>query len=296
MSMRRFGFWFLAVWLAMTMALQVFSRWTVHPLSGGETAWVGMMLFVLGSGAVVLHRLLPKEHAVFWEYLRIGVLLWVVCWLFEPFFTSRLIGGADARWYGYVMADALEQARAGVWPVFVGQGEFMFNGAIHPFRTAPYYTNAGILLDLATFRVLSPLAVQHLLVLATATVAALVSYGCLVALLPHRRWLACGLALLYVSTPATLAYIYIFEMYMTFTTLAWMPLIIYGNIRLFQKNDAIGWIAVVAGLALVWYGHAPVGSWATMFTVGVQGLRLLARDRDLSSVRGGGWRRRVLRA
>ncbi|MEN9678111.1 MAG: hypothetical protein RIS76_4007, partial [Verrucomicrobiota bacterium] len=35
-------------------------------------------------------------------------------WIYYPLFTSQQSGGLDARWYGYVMVDALEQARAGL--------------------------------------------------------------------------------------------------------------------------------------------------------------------------------------
>ena len=287
MEARRLGILFTVGWLALAAAGHEISRATLHPLGWGEAVWAGFVLVAVVGALVMVRRFLPEGQTAWWEYARLGTLIYAACWLFGPLASSRLIGGVDARWYGYVMIDALEQARTGVWPVFVGQGEFMFNGAIHPYRTAPYYINSGIVLDLATCRILTPLMVQHLVVLITTITAALVSYACLVSLLPRLRWLACGLALLYVSAPTFGEYIYGYEMYMTFTTLAWMPLVAYGNVRLFRNNDAVGWCAVVAGLALVWYGHAPVGSWATMFTADAQGLRLLARDDDVSSWRRG---------
>ena len=73
-------------------------------------------------------------------------------WLYRPFLDAGFFGGVDARSYGYTMIDVLRQARAGVFPVLVGQTEFMFNGTIHPIRTAPYHHYLGILLDRITCR------------------------------------------------------------------------------------------------------------------------------------------------
>ena len=122
----------------------------------------------------------------------------------------------------------------------------------------PYYTNLGIALDFVTLHVLSPLAIQHLVVLTTAMLAAAVSYICLALLLPGRRWVAWGLAGIYVSGPAMTIYIFASDMYMTFCAFAWLPLAIYGNVRLIRQDDLAGWVCVAVGLALVWHCHAPV--------------------------------------
>ncbi|MBC7365480.1 MAG: hypothetical protein H7343_01500 [Undibacterium sp.] len=120
----------------------------------------------------------------------------------------------------------------------------------------------------------------------TAVLGALMCYGCMVALEPKRRWLAWVMALAYVSGPAVAGTIYAQEMNMTFMAFGWLPLVVYGNIRLVRQNDAAGWVALVVGLAVVWTCHAPVGAWSSILSAGIQGMRLCARDFDLVS-----WRR-----
>ena len=281
----------LACWLVGTLVLGILSRWTIHPLTGREWGLMGFDLLLVVVVLAALRRLLQPGVGVWgaWaEYLRLGSLAWFAGSLFEPFFTSQQLGGLDASWYGYVMADALEQSRAGVFPVLIGQGEYMYNGAIHPYLTAPYFTNCGILLDWLTGRAFSPLAIQHLVVITTVLLAAVVSYTCAALLLPRRRWIAWALAALYVSAPIFGPYVTESEMYMTFTSFAWLPLVVYGNIRIIRQGDRAGWICVAVGLALVWFCHAPVASWTSFFTAGVQGLRLVVRGFDRGSWRSAG--------
>ncbi len=288
---RRFAGWHyvIAAWMLVAAGVWLVSRLFSHPLSLRETAYLGAASLGLNLIFRTLRRALSPDGDNAQEGLRLLTLLFSVGWLFYFFFTSRLLGGTDARWYGYVMTDALEQARAGVFPVFVGQSEYMYNGAIHPYRTAPYYHLVGIGIDLLTGRTLAPLAVQHLVVILTAMLAAITSYVCLVLLSPGRRWMAWALALLYVSGPAVAVYIYASEMYMTFTTFAWLPLLLYGNVRLIRQDDRAGWMCVAAALGLIWCCHAPVSIWASIFTVGIQALRLLTRDYEFAS-----WRRAMV--
>ncbi len=283
--------YFAKAWLLVTLAVWIGSLWFSPALTIAEAAYLGTMSVGLGTIFRTLRRALAPNDKSWQEYVRILSILFGAGWLFSPFFTSRMLGGLDARWYGYVMADALQQARAGIFPVFVGQGEFMYNGAVHPYRTAPYFANFGIVIDFMTGRVLTALAVQHLIVILTAMMAGLVSYICFSLLAPGRRWIAWALALLYVSGPVTALYMYASEMYMTFTALAWLPLVLYGNVRLIRRNDDAGWLSVGVGLGLVWLCHAPVGLWASFVTAGVQGLRLLTLNFDAASWRkaaGGG--------
>ena len=95
----------------------ILSRWTIHPLTGREWTQLGfdLLLGVVVLGA--LRRLLhpgPGAWGVWVEYFRLGSLAGFAGSLFEPFVTSHLIGGHEARWYGYAMADALEQSRVGL--------------------------------------------------------------------------------------------------------------------------------------------------------------------------------------
>ncbi len=275
---------------ARAVPLLALAAWAVgargtHGLTAGELAYLGAAALAVGAGFHLLREALESREDDGFEAVRLALLGCGAGWVFRPFLTPQMVGGLDAHWYGHIMIDALQQARAGVWPVFVGQGELMFNGAVHPFRTAPYHHHFGIALDLLTARALTPLAVQHLTVIVTAVIGSLTCYASMVALAPTRRWLAWALALGYVSGPALAGAIYAQEMYMTFMAYAWLPVVIHGNIRLVRNNDATGWLVLTAGLALVWTCHAPVGAWASIFTAGVQGMRLLAKDFDLRSWR-----------
>lgn len=193
-----------------------------------------------------------------------------------PFATDRFIGGSDARWYGYMMADFLQQARAGVFPVFVGQGEFAFNGGIHPFRSAPLHLWLGGALDLLTARALSVLALQHLTVLASSVGASLGMYLALTALAPARRGTALVVAVLFTFCPAQLAAIHAAEAYMTFMTFPWLVLAFYGAARTFETAGTRGWWQLAAGLVLSWLGHPSVGALATIAVCFLQAVRLAA--------------------
>lgn len=205
-----------------------------------------------------------------------ATLLFAAQSFYHSFLTANYIGSTDGPWYAYIMIDAIAQGRSGVFPVWIGQSEYMHNGAIHPYITAPNYTSLGILIDWMTAHTLTPLVIEHLIVTATVLSSALVAYVCLAMLLPARRWTAWCLALLYVSGAGMTVYIYSREMYLTFMTFMWLPLVAYGNIRLLRKPDRAAWTCLVTGLALTWFSHAPVATWTTVYTAFVQGVRVAA--------------------
>ena len=98
----------LALWLVAVLTIHVVSRWTIHPLSFKETVWAGAALFAIGMVFEIGRTILvPGGRGGWWEYVRLGMLFQVTNWVYDPFFTSQLMGGHDARWYGYVMVDAL---------------------------------------------------------------------------------------------------------------------------------------------------------------------------------------------
>lgn len=270
-----------AAWVA---SVAVAACWIPGLLSSGgraamPTARQGAQILILGLVLLALlgclRRLLERREATgpAEEFRHVGM-LGAVVWLFRPFLTPFFFGGIDAQSYAYGLADALTQARAGVFPVLVGQSEFMFEGVIHPLRTAPYHHYLGILLDFATARSLEVPAVQHLIVVASGAAAALVCYWCLRSLVPARPWTAWALALMYVSSPAFLGFNYALEMYMTVTAFAWVPVVLLANIRLYRADENGSWALLGSGLALVWYCHAPVGLWLTICTGCIQVWRL----------------------
>lgn len=235
--------------------------------------WVVVASTLAGFAVTGARRLFALERERRDEW-RLALLVGVAVACFRPYLTSDFFGGIDARSYAYGMADAVLQARAGVFPVLVGQSEFMFEGVIHPIRTAPYHHYLGLALDGLTFRVLSPVGIEHLTVVVTVILGALLCYFCLVRLAPSARWRATGAAILYVSGPAVAGFIYGQEMYMTFMAFAWLPLAVFANLWIIRHDDCRGWALLAASLALVWVCHAPVGLWLTFATLALQGLRL----------------------
>lgn len=216
------------------------------------------------------------------ESLRLLVLTGVVALPLWPFFTARFAGGLDARWYAYVLQDYLQQVRAGVFPVLVGQGPLAFNGAVHPFRFAPYYQNFAGLLDGLTAHTLGVFALQHLTVIVSGVAAAFSAYACLLGLAPARRWTACLVAAAYALGPAFWGLISMSDAYMSLVTLPWLPVLFYGVLRIVERRSARSYVLVAVVLSILWTCHPPVALWATLTALAVLGLAWLAA--------GGGWR------
>lgn len=256
-------------------------------LAGLIAAWAGLFQMLLPRGGT--------EEAAGAGGEAARLLLAGAAGLYSvlPFFTDRLVGGVDARWYAYMFTDYLTQWRQGAWPVFLGQGELAYNGAAHPFLTAPFHFYLGALCDLLTARSLAPLAVEHLTVLVCALAGGLGMYRGLTALAPERRWPALFVAIIYVTSPAWLFMLHAADQYMTYMTVATLPPMLYGNARLFLSEGKQGWRWLAAGLALTWMGHAPVAFFCSLLTALLQAGRLLLQSRPAAewwaAVRGGTW-------
>jgi hypothetical protein len=205
------------------------------------------------------------------EGLRWLILLLGAGALTAPFFTARSIGGTDARWYGYMLADAAEQMRAGQFPVLIGQGTFAWNGGVHPFRTAPIYLWLAEAWNLITLGRLSPVLLQHLTVVTAAVAGELGFYAAAVALMPQRRWEGLFAALIYLGIPAWFGLVVWADAYMSFMAFAALPWVLYGNARSVLSSDGRGYRALAAGLALVWMCHPPIAALCTFLTLVIQG-------------------------
>ena len=216
------------------------------------------------------------------ESLRLLMLLAVAAVPAWPFVTANYAGGLDARWYAYVLQDYLQQRHAGIFPVMVGQGPLAFNGAVHPFRFAPYYQNLAGLFDWLTARTLGVFALQHVTVVLSTVAAALITYACLLGLAPARRWAAAWVAAAYVLGPAFWGLICMSDAYMSFLALPWLPLLLYGVLRTAGRRDAAGLVLVAAVLAILWTCHPPVALWAMATALAILGLAWVAG--------GAGWR------
>lgn len=213
------------------------------------------------------------------ELMRWAFLAAVAVWIFHPFATSRFYGTGDALWYSNMLADFVLQWRAGVFPVWVGQTEYAFNGAVYPLRVAPMYQHVGGVLDILTLHRLSFFQLQHLIVIITGLAATATCYTCLASLAPRHRWNAALLTALYITCPAILSLIFVQDLYMSWMTVPLIPIAVYGLVRTFEADDFWGWWAVALGVGGLWLSHAPIAFWTTAIVGVVQLLRLLTIHR-----------------
>jgi hypothetical protein len=159
----------------------------------------------------------------------------------------------------------------------VGQGPYQFNGAVHPFRFAPYFQYLAGALDFVTCRTLGGFALQHLTVIVSAFGGGAVMYYSLTALAPKRRWTAALVSVAYVLCPVWLGFMSFLDMYMSYMAIAWLPLVFGGVARWLDRGDRASLVAVAAGLSLTWACHAPVALWASATAFGSLGLGWLAK-------------------
>jgi hypothetical protein len=265
---------FVLLCLAGFLANQVW----VLGLTAGQLAYLaGLGCLLTGLYRVLLRKFGPKDDGREpWRLLSAGAVGFLVV---LPFVTENSMGGPDARWYGQMMRDFLAQARDGIFPIFIGQGETAFNGGIHPFRSAPLFLWEGGLLDLITLRGLSVLAILHLTVVVSSVVAALGMYLALVSLVPKARWLAVGVTAVVACCPGQLGAIYAAEAYMTFVALPCVVAVFYGNALSFRAPGAGAWWWLAAGLAMTWFAHPAVAGWASIATACLQAGWLVAHGR-----------------
>jgi hypothetical protein len=211
------------------------------------------------------------------ESCRLLVMVLAAFALLYPMITPSLCGTGDGQWYATLLADMVRQVRAGVFPVFVGQSEYQFNGAINPLRLAPAFQYLGALLDAATLRALDPVALLNLLLVLAGAATGVVSYLCLAALLPARRWLACLVALLFLACPGVLALPYKNDLYLTWIAAPLVPLVLYGCLRSLRALDWGAIACLAGGTGLLWWAHSPVAIWMTAFVAFSQLVRWIAR-------------------
>lgn len=245
----------------LTWGQEGFGLLAVAAISTGARAWVQA---ARNGGAVVAA-----------ECARLVLVAGVGVAAMAGFLTDRFVGGVDARWYMYMLADFIQQLREGVFPVLVGQGELAYNGAVHPFRSAPLLFHVSGLLDLLTGRSLGPVSLQHLTTIVLSVAGAAGTYGFLAALAPARRGLAAAVAVIYVTSPAFMTAAYGKEQLMMFTTVATLPIVVFGLLRIAQTDGLLGWRWLAAGLALVWMGHAGTAFFCSGAVAVIMGGRFL---------------------
>jgi hypothetical protein len=227
----------------------------------------------------------PVPHPGAGEAGRLGVLAAAAAWLLHPFATGRLYGAGDALWYANMLADFVTQLRAGIFPVFAGQTEFAFNGAVYPLRVAPMYQHLAGLIDLLTGRSLGFYALQHLTVIVCGVGGICACYYTLRKIAPDRPWCAVGFSILYLSSPGLLATVYTQDLYMTWMAVPLAPLATYGIVRSFRNDDIASQAWLAAPLAALWWAHSPIALWFTFVAGASQLVRLGAFDRGLKPLR-----------
>lgn len=200
--------------------------------------------------------------------------------LMGPFVTSGLVGSGDAGWYSIMVADFVSQWRAGVFPVFVGQTPYAFNGAISPLRLAPYFQHLTGVLDCLTGRSLGFIALQNLALVLSVLAGALSAYFCAASILPRQRWAAASLALIYIACPGVLALAYGGDLFLSLMALPYVPLVAYGLWRALEKEESTSIAWTVLPLAAVWCCHAPIAFWLTVLAVLAHLVRLTSRWRE----------------
>jgi len=274
--------WFGAAWPAFAWFLALdwlrILRLALRALGAARSAAVWALRAARGLSDACLARFRWLGSPLFKECCRCAALLGAALWLLRGFARPTLHGTGDAYWYGLNLADMVAQVRAGVFPVWVGQSIYQFNGAMCPIRIAPLYSYLGALVDALTLHGLGTFALQNLVVASIGVCGMFTAYLGLRALLPGSRWTAAALAALFLSCPATLGLAYNTDLYMSWTTVPVVPLVWYATVRSYRDRGAMGALVLLgAALGLCWWGHSPIALWSTLLAGMLQVVRLVVQ-------------------
>ncbi len=262
-----------ALFFEVTAGLAVLALvgWQYPPLKAGwgSTAYgFAAVAVALGGWRCWRRKWRGAEQDDLAEPLRVLLLAGVAAYVMLPLFTHRHLGGIDARWYAFMLHDFIEQWRSHGPPVFVGQGEYVWNGAIHLFRSAPVYMHVAGLWDWLTWGGLTTPALQHLTAITATFAASWGAYAASVKIAPKRRWEGAALAALYVMSPAILMPLYASDAYMTYVASAAFVWVAFGNIRILTEGR--GWTVLAASLSLAWMCHPPTAMQVTLISAVLQ--------------------------
>ncbi|MEI8088740.1 MAG: YfhO family protein [Opitutaceae bacterium] len=277
----KLGFMFFGMLGCLVVILLTGARWLGASWRMGQIvslAWVAISLIIYRWRLKVSALENSQKSAAAGENLRWITLATAGVLLLHPFLIPSMHGTGDALWYGTMLADMMAQIHAGVFPVFSGQSIYQFNGSIYPLRVAPAFHHAGALIDVLTGFTLGPVAVLNALLFCTGMLALAFTYLCLRALLPTARWIACGLAILYLSCPGTLGLAFNTDLFMSWMTVPWLPVALFGSLVSFQSAGYRPLLALAGGLGMLWWGHTPIALWTTILAAAVQ-LARIWRDR-----------------
>jgi hypothetical protein len=252
-------------------------------LGGAPLTLAGALWFALAAGALMAAcHVCSRAASRAWPDHPLETGRWIVLiagatWLMIPFYTDGSLGSGDTYWYTIMLADFVTQVRHGIFPVWAGQSEFAFNGAVSPLRLAPWLQHMGGLVDLATGQSLKPIPLKNALLCVNALAIAGSAYLCLRRLLAERPGLACALALLWLASPGVLAPLYFGDQYMEFMAMPFLPPLLLGCWYLWDREDGTGRLPLVVGLAGLWLSHTPMGLWGSILAGAMVAARLLRR-------------------
>lgn len=267
--------------------IMLIARYRASSLSLSQAAAVGIMI---GSSLAVNRWLLSvavgRRTVDLWEGLRWAAVQAVGAYAIAAYVHCARVGAGDAYHYSLMIADFISQARAGLFPTFIGQSIFAFNGGVHTIRTAPYFVHLGAAIDVLTLHTLPAYAMANLTIVFSAWLGALGAYTAMRIYAPARANCASALACLYILSPALLAPLYEGDMFATFMTVPMIPWWVLG--LALAADDPRGWrpwIIQSAALAAMWLAHPPTALWATVLTIGCW-VVILARERKRSACIG----------
>jgi hypothetical protein len=256
-AVRGFGLSTLVVWVAL--ASSRFEGRGFWSMSLREVAAVIIWALGLHLALRLVEALARPEGKSSWADYAGAYALMLFCGItFMGYFNAQRVGPLDAQWYQNVTTDYLTQARAGTFPVVMGSTLYAFNGAVHPFRSAPWQFVLADGIDILTGRTLAPVAVEHITAIASFLGAILILYVGFSRSRPRSRGMAWLFALIYATAPAATVPFFQFDMYMTMTAQPVMVAAFLCVQRLVDEDSVVaaGWLGVF--LAALWYCHPPM--------------------------------------
>jgi len=235
-------------------------------LQRGHLAVAIFCLILFGVRSLVAYRLSDGSEARS-ERLRLALAMLFAFWVIEPIAYPVLHGSGDALWYGTMMADMIAQVRAGVFPVFGGQSIYQFNGAMYPIRIAPAFHYLGAAFDTVTLRTLGAFGVQNLMIASWGMLAGITAYVALSRLAPSRRWIAVVGSFLFVACPGVMSIAYYTDLYMSWTTVPFVPLALVATVLSFKTPTPNVLLLLGTSLGVLWWGHAPIALWTSLIVI-----------------------------
>jgi hypothetical protein len=221
----------------------------------GIAVWAALLQLVLR----LVETLARASGKSSWrDYLRAYALMLLCGWTFLWYFNAHRVGPLDAQWYENAMTEFLAQFRSGTFPVVIGASIHSFNGAVHPFRSAPWQFVLAAGVDLLSGGALAPVAVQHITAIASFCAAALILYVGFARSRPASGNTAWLFAIIYATAPAATVPFFQYDMYMTLTAQPVMAAAMVCLQRVIDEDSvaASGWLG--AFLAALWYCHPPM--------------------------------------